>query len=185
MDTHLNSVAAKVGMLMNKLKPALTLMPDPIKKKVINSKVKSVATYGLQLTLGQPQSIIQRACAILMRINRKMFSNQEGLRSTSAICNKLNIDEPRQEILKASFKLIHKMIETKKPDQIIAQLKIPARKSSRVYMRDGRRSLRATRSPLNAAVDQYNAIPPSFRALRHKKLKKEIKKVTIDYSLFK
>ena len=114
-----------------------------------------------------------------------MFDNRECLCSTSAICKKLNIDEPRQEILKASFKLIHKMIETRKPDQIIAQLKISARKTSRVYMRDGIRSVRASRSPLNAAVELYNAIPPSFRALRHKKLKKEIKKVTIYYSLFK
>ena len=105
MDTHLNSVAAKVEMLLSKLKPALTLMPDPIKKRIIIAKVKSIATYGMQLILGQPQSIIQRACAIMMRINRQMFSNTEGLRSMSAICRKLNIDEPRQDILKASLKL--------------------------------------------------------------------------------
>ena len=185
MDTHLNSVAAKVGMLLSKLKPALTLMPDPIKKKIITAKVKSVATYGMQLILGQPQSVIQRACAIMMNINRQMFTNTEGLRSTTAICRKISIDEPRQDIIKASFKLIHKMVENRKPKQIVDQIRIPVRKSSKIYMRDGIESLRASRSPLNASVELYNAIPPSFRAMKHKRLKKELKKVTIDYSMFK
>ena len=185
MDTHLNTVSSNVGMLLAKLKPALTYMPDPIKKRIIQSKVKSVATYGLQLIIGQPQSIIQRACAILMNINRKMFTNIEGLRSTSAICRKLNLDEPRQEILKSGFKLIHKMIETRKPEQIVNKLKIPSRKSSKVYMRDGIRSVRASRSPLNAALELYNAIPANFRVMNHKKMKRDLKKVSISYSLFK
>ena len=103
-----------------------------------------------------------------------MFNNTEGLRSTSAICKRLKIDEPRQEIIKSSFKFIHKIIEHNKPTQITSQLKIPSRKTSRVYLRDGTRSVRASRSPIDASVELYNAIPPKFRAIRHKKLKKQL-----------
>ena len=75
MESHLNSMASKVGMTLAKLKPMLTYMPEEIKKRVISAKVKSLALYGCQLFIGQPQHILQRACAILMWINRKMFNN--------------------------------------------------------------------------------------------------------------
>ena len=78
MDTHLNSLAAKVGMMLANLKPALTFMSEKVRKRIITANVKSLALYGLQLILGQPQSIIQRVCAILMCINRQMFQNIEG-----------------------------------------------------------------------------------------------------------
>ena len=113
-----------------------------------------------------------------------MFSNTEGLRSTSAICKKLAIDEPKQDIIKSSLKFIHKIIEAKKPQQITAQLRIPSRRSAKVYMRDGTRSARANRSPIDASIELYNAIPPKFRSMRHKKLKNQLKKVTIKYSPF-
>ena len=120
-----------------------------------------------------------------MRVNKSMFSNVEGLRSTNAICNKLKIDDPRQDLIKASFKFIHKIIENKKPDQIVRNLKIPKRKTSKVYLAGGTRSIRNIRSPINSAVELYNAIPPDVRMLSHKKLKTKLKRVNIQYSIFK
>ena len=120
-----------------------------------------------------------------MRINHSMFNNTEGLRSTTAICRKLGIDEPRQDIIKSSFKQIHNIIKSKRPKHIISQLKLPFRKSGRVYIKGRKKSVRAERSPINASVELYNAIPTSFRMMRHKKLKSKLKKVNIQYSLFK
>ena len=149
------------------------------------AKVKPIATYGSQLVLGQSQQIIQRACALIMRVNRAMFVNTQGLRSTTAICKALNIDEPRQELVKASFSHIHKIIENKKPKQIIDKLKLPNRKTGKVYIRGGIRSVRSSKSHINAAIDLYNAIPPDFRTLKHKQMKSKLKKVKIEYSVFK
>ena len=114
-----------------------------------------------------------------------MFSNIEGLRSTNAICNKLKIDDPRQDLIKSSFKFIHKIIENQKPEQIVENLRIPKRKTGKVYLAGGTRSIRNTRSPINSSVELFNAIPPDFRMLNHKKLKTKLKKVNIQYSLFK
>merc|ERR1711954_262812 len=108
-----------------KLKPALNFMSPDLRKMIINAKVKPIATYGSQLVLGQSQQVIQRACALIMRVNRAMFVNTQGLRSTTAICKALNIDEPRQELVKASFSHIHKIIENKKPKQISDKLCLP------------------------------------------------------------
>ena len=120
-----------------------------------------------------------------MRVNRAMFVNTQGLRSTTAICKALNIDEPRQELVKASFSHIHKIIENKKPKQIIDKLKLPNRKTGKVYIRGGIRPVRSSKSHINAAIDLYNAIPPDFRTLKHKQMKSKLKKVKIEYSVFK
>ena len=114
-----------------------------------------------------------------------MTSNLEGLRKTEALCNKLKIDQPRQEIIKSAFKFIHKIIEKKKPRHIIDKLKIPKRITGRVYLKGGTKSVRANRSPINASVELYNTIPPNFRVLPHSKMKKRLKTVDIKYSLFK
>ena len=92
MDTHLNAISAKVSMLLSKIRPAFPYLNEDTRKQIITLKVKSVALYGLQLVIGQSQSVIQRSSTILMRINRAMTSNLEGLRSTEALCNKLKID---------------------------------------------------------------------------------------------
>ena len=185
MDSHLNSTARKIGMTLANLKPALSFMSHDLKKRIITAKVKSIALYGSQLLIGQSQNIIQRACSIIMRVNRAMHSNTEGLRSTSAICRKLKIDEPRQELIKTTFSHIHKIIEHKRPQQIISKLRLPSRKTGKVYLRTGTKTVRSGRSPINSAIELYNAIPPDFRTIKHKKLKSKLKKVDIQYSLFK
>ena len=185
MDTHINSMASKIGLTLSNLKPALQYMSPEIKKRVITAKVKSIALYGSQLIIGQSQNTIQRACALIMRVNRAMHNNTEGLRSTSAICRQLKIDEPRQEVIKITFSYIHKIIEHKQPEQIISKLRLPTRKSGKIYIRGGFRSVRNISTPIHAAVELYNAIPQDFRKLKHKKLKSKLKKVEIQYSLFK
>ena len=120
-----------------------------------------------------------------MRANRAMFTNIEGLRSTSAICHKLNIDEPRQDIVKTSFKFIHRIIENKQPKQITNMMVIPKRKTGKIYMRSGHNSIRTSRSPIHSAVELFNAIPPDFRSNKHRLVKSKLKKVQIKYSLFK
>ena len=158
MDSHLNYTASKIGMTLAKIRPVLEFVTQEQRKRIINSKVKSIALYGLPLIIGQPQSIVQRACAIIMRTNRAMLNNTEGLRSTEAICHKLNIDEPRQDIVKTSFKFIHSIIDSKQPKQITDMMVIPKRKTSKIYMRSGNTS----KSPIHSAVDLFNAIPPDF-----------------------
>ena len=78
---------------------------------MINTKLKPIAIYGIQLMIGQLQIIILKTERLLMRINQDMTNSPEGLCSYLAICKSINIDTPRQDIVKTSFTLIHKMIE--------------------------------------------------------------------------
>ena len=135
--------------------------------------------------IGQPQTIIQKSVTILMRINRFMSTNPEGLKSNEALCNYLNIDDPNQEIIKHNFKFMHKMLQNKQPMDIIDRLKIPKRSCSRIYIKGSNYTQRSKRSPIFAGVELYNAMPASLKYLPHKQMKKKLKKVNINYSLFK
>ena len=61
METHVNATASKIGLTLSKLKPALAYLEDKNKKLIVTSKVKPIALYGLQLMLGQTQSVISKA----------------------------------------------------------------------------------------------------------------------------
>ena len=182
MENHLNWVASKIGMTLAKLRPIFEYISDDQRKRIVSAKVKSIALYGLPLIIGQPQSIVQKACTLIMRANRAMFTNREGLRSTEAICNKLSLDEPRQDIIKTSLKFIHKIVETREPKQISKKLIIPRRKVGKIYTICGQK---VTKSTLGSTVELFNAIPVKFRNQKHKRLKSKLKKVNIEYSLFK
>ena len=120
-----------------------------------------------------------------MSINRQMTSNPEGLRSTTALCRYLQIDEPRQELIKHNFCLMHKIIQNRRPQDIMDKLVLPRRKCGKIYIKGSKYSQRSKRSPIVAGVELYNAIPAEFKALPHKMMKKRLKKLTVNYSLFK
>merc|ERR1711954_181194 len=99
MDSQVNAIAAKVGMLMSKLRPTFPYLDNNTRKMLVSSKVKAAALYGSNLMIGQSQSVIQKLSMVLMRINRQMTNNPLGLRRTSSLCRHLNIDEPKREII--------------------------------------------------------------------------------------
>ena len=169
---------------MRNIWPSILYLNENTQKEFIRSKVKSLALYGSQVLLGQSQSTFQRACALLMRINRYMTSNPLILRSNEAISNFLNVDLPKQELIKTAFKNIHKIVKSRKPQHIINELHIPNRKSSKIYTKSGKQTQRSGRSPLNAAIDLYNAMPSHYKVMDVKKVKKNLKKVNISYKLF-
>ena len=185
MDSQLTATASKVGLAMSKLRPALPYLTPETRKQLVNMKIKPIALYGIQLYLGQPQSIIYRAASQIQKVNRFMTTNPEGLKSISALCRYLDIDDPLQDIVKSSFTFIHKIIQTKRPEQIIDQLNIPRRSSAKIYFKGKPNSLRSRRTPINSCIDLYNAIPMDFKLLPHKKMKSKLKNLKINYSIYK
>ena len=185
MDTQVNAIAAKTGMLLSKLRPAFPFMDNKTRQILITSKVKSAALYGSNLMVGQAQQVVQRLAAVIMRINRQMTDNPQGLRSTSALCKFLDIDEPKQEMIKHNFALFHKIIQNKQPDDILQKLILPKRRTGKIYIRGTKMSQRSQRSPIMAGINLFNAIPSDFCSLPHKMMKRKLKKLHINYSLFK
>ena len=185
MDSHLNATAAKVGMNIANLKPALPYLSEKNRKEIITSKIKSIALYGIQIMIGQNQQILHKAESIIMRINRLMTSNPEGLRSDEAICKYVGVDQPRQDILKSNFLMIHKILEKMKPDQIINHLNFPNRICGQITIKNYPQSERSKRSPLYSGLKLYNAIPQNYRILPNKVLKKKLQKLEIKYSPYK
>ena len=122
MDSQITATALKVGLAISKLRPALPYLTPKVRKQLVNTKIKPIALYGIQLYMGQPQAIIYKAASLVMRVNRYMTTNPEGSKSNSALCKYLKIDEPLQDLIISSFYFIHKVIQTKSPDKIIKNL---------------------------------------------------------------
>ena len=114
-----------------------------------------------------------------------MTSNPKGLRSDKAICHFINTDQPRQDLIKSNLILTHKILERKKPEQILNQIVFPSRSCGQVRIRDYPQSERAKRSPLAAGLRLYIAIPQDFKVLPNKILKQKLRKIEINYPLFK
>ena len=114
-----------------------------------------------------------------------MTCNPQGLNSTEALCHFLKINTPRQEILKSNFKLMHKMIKSNQPKHIMDKLILPKRSNGMIYVKGHFQTERAKRSPLCAGIRLFNAIPPNFKVLPHKMVKKKLRKLDIEYSVHK
>ena len=135
--------------------------------------------------LGQTQATIQKAENIIMRINREMTSNPESLTSSDALCHYLKIDKPIQEIIKTNLILFHKILENKKPQSIMNQIKIPNRSCGKLYVKDYPIYERSQRSPLAAGLKLLNAVDPDTKILPNKVLKRKLKTHEVKYSIFK
>ena len=141
-----------------------------------------MALYGIQLMLGQNQRIFHKAETVIMRINRYMTTNPLGLSSSEALCNYLGIDQPIQEIMKSNFKLMHKMIKSKKPESILDQMKFLSRSCGQIQIRNYPISEKSKRSPLYSGLRLYNAMSADVKILPHKKIKILLKKGDISYN---
>ena len=85
MDSQITATALKVGLAISKLRPALPYPTPEGRKQLVNTKIKPIALYGIQLYMGQPQAIVNKATSLIMRVNRYMTTNPEGLKSNSAL----------------------------------------------------------------------------------------------------
>ena len=70
LETHLSCVKSKICMELAKLKPHLSLMCLKDRKVIINSKLKSILDYGIQLFQGESESILQKIESTYMTTNR-------------------------------------------------------------------------------------------------------------------
>ena len=55
-DTQLSAISTKVGRTMGKLRLAFAYLNEYTRKKLINTKGKPIALYGIERMIGPPQS---------------------------------------------------------------------------------------------------------------------------------
>ena len=95
-------------------------------KQIIHSKVLGAAFYGLEIYASQTEQIKDCFTAIMMRANREVYGLPLPKKTKNEyICNQIGKKTPRQLILEASVKFMHKIVNLQRPPEIYNQLIFP------------------------------------------------------------
>ena len=165
-----------------KLKHFIPHMNLRQRKQVIGSKVLGIASYGLATYIGQTELVKDRLHAIYMRAYRVVYGQPLPLNTESSwICRKIGVKSPRQQILEASMKLVHKIINTQLPAQIFNMLSFSThfRISAPVRVKNCPRTIKCRRSTIYKAIRTFNGLENNIKYIHPKTFKAVIAKKTI------
>ena len=73
MTHHINKIRGQVCYNIAQLKPYLGYLSIKERRELIYSKALSIAKYGLELYIGQTQTVKDSLSALFMRGNRAIF----------------------------------------------------------------------------------------------------------------
>ena len=114
-----------------------------------------------------------------MRANRAIYSMPLPLKTKNAyICRKIGIKTPRQLILEAGAKFMHKIVNTQTPPEIFDQLTFPRkfRRNARINIKTSPRTKKCRRSTIYSTLALFNSLHSSLKYVHPKIFKKLIEK---------
>ena len=182
MNYHLNKIRGQVCHNIAKIKPYLSYMSIKERKVLIYSKALSVASYGLELYIGQNQCVKNSLSALFMRGNRAIYGRPlPADTNTEWICSQIGVKTPKQLIIEAALKTIHRVVNCQKPPQLYNFLEFPRffRKASNIQVVNAPRTIRCRRSTIYKSVRQFNQLHPSLKYCHPKLFKSIIEKRNI------
>ena len=94
------------------------------------------------------------------------------------ICRKIGMKTPRQLILQASVKFMHKVVNTQMPPEIFNHLIFPRRfrKNAKLHTKRVPNTKRGKRSTIYKSLSLFNALHSSLKFVHPKVFKKLIEK---------
>ena len=164
---------------LSDISPFLKHMSLENRRQVVYSKVLGAAFYGLEMYTGQPEIIKDKFMAMIMRANRAIYSMPLPLKTKNAyICRKIGIKTPRQLILEAGAKFMHKIVNTQTPPEIFDQLTFPRkfRRNARINIKTSPRTKKCRRSTIYSTLALFNSLHSSLKYVHPKIFKKLIEK---------
>ena len=99
LDTHLSKMKSRIGMEYTKLKPYLNYMTQKDRKKIVNSKLRSILDYGLPLYMGEAEGIRSNLESTYMTLNRIIHGGLTFKVSKVNICKQIKAELPEKHIL--------------------------------------------------------------------------------------
>ena len=179
---HLNKIRGHVYRTISQLKPFLKNMNLDQRRQVVYAKALSIAEYGLPLYCGQVEAVKDKLTTIFMRANRAILHQPVPLKTKNKwICRQIKVKSPRQLILEAGAKLIHRIVNQRSPPQIYEQLTFPRliRKTARIGVSNVPRTQKCKRSTIYQVVKIFNNLPNNLKFVPPKLFKKLISKRSI------
>ena len=142
---HLSKIKGLVCKKIQELKPYLNFMPLKMRREMIYSRALSIPAYGLQLFLGQTESVKDKLTALYMRGNRAIHNGFIALDTKNEwIQKQVGVKSPRQLVIQEALKTIHKIVNFQSPPQLYKLIRFPRifRKAASITIKDPPRTIR-------------------------------------------
>ena len=108
--------------------------------------------------------MISKVEATYMTLNRIIHGGWTFRTNKTKLCNKIEVDLPKQNLYKTAVKFLNKHLTTQKCESILNQRIIPKRKVSTIYMKQPQ--LGQYHGALDKIVEVYNKLPPQVRCMK-------------------
>ena len=95
------------------------------------------------------------------------------------ICQDIEVDEPKQLILKQNTKFICKLMSERKVDQLLNLMLINPRLGTKVYMADPHKP--SSKAAIIRLIQLYNALPLELKSLNQPRLRCKLKKFDVSF----
>ena len=179
MESHMSSVASRIGLAFKKLKPFIVHASPKQRKTIINSKLRSIALYCSPLFFNESTHCKKRLESVLMTINKRIYNRNTYMTKYKDICHDIQEDEPKQLLLKTNTKFICKLMTECKVDQLLNLMIINVRLGSKVYMADPHKQ--GLKAAIIRLVQLYNALPLELKSLNQQRLKQKLTKFDVSF----
>ena len=179
MIEQVNKIRGITLKNLAEIRPHLRFMSLENRRQVVYAKVLGAAMYGLEIYAGQTELIKDKLTAIIMHANRAIYGQHIPVKTKNEyICRKIGMKTPRQLILQASVKFMHKIVNTQMPPEIFNQIIFPRRfrKNAKLHTKRVPNTKRGKRSTIYKSLNLFNALHSSLKFVHPKVFKKLIEK---------
>ena len=154
LEGHLSALFGKISKQYNNIKGAIPFLSERNKKIIIDAKLRGQLNLTLPLIINQTQRVQEKACVLLMRINKWIYGKPVFRKENKEICTIIEKPLPEQEILQASAKFIHKLMNRKEKISLNNYIGQPSRSTSKIFhLKPKKKTLRM---PLEHHIHLYN-----------------------------
>ena len=174
MITNVMKACGHVMARLCQLRPIITQMESIEEKKMcINAAVISIMRYCAPLYYGQTENVVSRFHTTIMTCYRSIYAKPTYKMRCEKICKNIKMPMPKELLAKDSVKLLHKIIDNRKPLQVNQLLKYPMRclRSTMLTLRHQPKSERTKRGLIYSGLITMDKIPHKIRSLPNETFK--------------
>ena len=183
MNSHVASIASRIGLNFQQLKPFLKHANMQQRKTIMRSKLESIALYASPLLFNESQSCTKRLESVIMTIYKWIYNRCTYRKKYSDICKEIKIEEPSQTLLKNNAKFICKIMYEKKVDHLTNLMIINPWIGTKIYLVDPQKQ--QSKSAIIRLVHLYNALPLELKTFNPQRLKRRLSRLDISFKDWK
>ena len=180
MDSHYQQVTGKIKCMMSRMEEIKGYMSEKQRLKFANAYMMSILQYGAQFLVADTANARKNYHSTAMMVSRWVKGSYCFRISCLDICKSIKWNLPEQQILKKAILFAHRIQISRKPIQILNQVRMPrTRQKAKISIKYKKNNEKYDRNLISQSFKLYNLLPEDLKSLKPSKLKNAIKKIWI------